>query len=185
MHWVNGVLRRHLSALVLAHSRVYALFGVNFRFVTGFRFLVDVIGGVCLQPCPCWGFVPFVWGLKWVVEVVGCTAALLAYLSCVSCMCLERYGFHLRVLLRNECWLPGSAGCSVSSFGLHCCSMYDGGGNGGRTNKHGTGVLKGIRTSSIIPEPAVLVHDFEGKSSLRADCIPIASVVVLASGGTV
>ena len=97
MHWVNGVLDGHLSVAVLARSRVYALLGVVRRFGTGFHFLVDVVRGVCMQPRSCWGPAPFVWGLILVVDVVGCTAAALAYLSCASCICVNR--FLLRVLL--------------------------------------------------------------------------------------
>ena len=134
LHWVDGVLEGHLSVLVLARCRMYALLGVVCRVVTGFLFLVDVVGGVCVEPCSCWGHVLSVWGLKLVVEVVGCTAAALAYLSCISCMCLDR--FLLRVLLPNKCWLSGSIACSDSSVGVHCCSMYDWGCNCGRANKH-------------------------------------------------
>ena len=104
------MLGGHFSVLLSARSRVYALFGVVCRFVTGLRFLVSVV----LQPCLPWGLVPSrsVWGLKWVVEVVGCTVASLASLSCVSCMCLD--SFLLRVLLRNKGRLSGSVARSVS-----------------------------------------------------------------------
>ena len=116
------------------------------------------------------------------MKVVGCTAAPLAYLSCVSCMCLD--SFLLRVLLRNTCWLKGSIACSVSSFGELDCSMYDEGCNGGRANKHVPVILEGSSASSSSREPAVLVHDDGGGSSLSADRFLMASVVVLASDGT-
>ena len=89
-----------------------------------------------------------------------------------------------RVLLRHKCWLSGSIACSVSSFGVRCCSKYDGGCNGGRANKHVSVILEESSASSSSREPAVLVHVVEIVSSLSADCIRMASVVVLASGGT-
>lgn len=167
---------------MLARSRVFALFGVVCRFVTRFRFLIDVAGGVCLQPWSCWCFAPSVRALKWVVEVVGCTSASLAHLSCTSCMCLD--SFLLRVLLRNKFGLSDSVACSSSSFGVHCCSMVDGGCIGGRANKHVSGILGGISASSSSCDSVVLVRDVEGGSSLSADRILIVSVVVLSSGVT-
>ena len=111
-------------------------------------------------------------------------AAALAYLSCVSCMYL--HSFLLRVLLRNKCWLSGSIACSVSSVGIRCCLMYDGGGNGGRANEHVSVILGGMSASSSSRELAGLVRDVEGGSSLSVDYIYIlnAVVVVLISGGT-
>ena len=105
-------------------------------------------------------------------------------------MCQDK--FLLRVLLRNKCWLSGSVACSVTSFGMHCCSMYDWGCNGGSAYKHvfvileGIPVVPGLRSSasSSSREPAAFVLDVEEGSSLTATCCFIASVEVLASSGT-
>ena len=61
--------------------------------------------------------------------------------------------------------------------------MNDAGCIGGRANKHVSGILGGNSASSN-RDSAKLVRNVGGGSSLSANRILIASVVVLASGGT-
>ena len=96
------------------------------------------------------------------MEIVGCIATSLN-LSCVRYLCQD--SFLLQVLMHNRCWLSGSVACLVTSFGVHYCSMFDWGCNGGSVYEHVYVILERSSASSSSREPAVLVRDVEGGSS--------------------